>query len=213
MNKYNSTLFHSMSTMLLFGLFRISEITGDKRIGIPPLRQDQIQVKKKALKIRMVRYKHSKGDQPEIEISAQTDKSICPVYWYNKFKKLRGSAKGAAFICSKNKAVTKLTFSKLLSKACMKAGIKPPFSSHCFRVGGASLAAQMGRTEPEIKLLGRWKSTAYNLYLRKADPLLINCSNRPRLSKLQPERKSTTRSSQRRRSQKTEKGLCKGSSH
>jgi hypothetical protein len=39
------------------------------------------------------------------------------------------------------------------------------FSSHSFRRGGATLAAQTGISSSLIQLMGDWKSDAYNKYI------------------------------------------------
>jgi hypothetical protein len=40
------------------------------------------------------------------------------------------------------------------------------FSGHSFRAGSATTGAEVGFDNWEIKMLGRWNSEAYNLYLR-----------------------------------------------
>ena len=167
--------------MLLFGLFRISELTGDERIEIPPLTMDKITISKGSFTVGLNKYKHSKGNAADIEVIAQSDKSICPVKTLKCYLKLRGLASGPVFLTEAGKPITKAFFSKLLVKCCKSANISPPLSSHCFRIGGANIAAQQGRSEVEIKMLGRWKSSAHNNYLRKVPPLLMSFpSNTPR---------------------------------
>ncbi|KAJ3233174.1 hypothetical protein HDU78_006634, partial [Chytriomyces hyalinus] len=39
------------------------------------------------------------------------------------------------------------------------------YTSHSFRIGGATAAANLGYTEYEIQVLGRWHSDAYMTYL------------------------------------------------
>ena len=47
------------------------------------------------------------------------------------------------------------------------AGFNPSkFSGHSYRSGAATTAGDQGFTEWELKMMGRWKSTAYNVYLR-----------------------------------------------
>lgn len=47
-------------------------------------------------------------------------------------------------------------------------GLKPSeYSGHSFRAGSASSASMAGFSDWEIKLLGRWQSNAYSIYLRK----------------------------------------------
>ena len=40
------------------------------------------------------------------------------------------------------------------------------YKSHSFRIGAASLAAENGMSDAQIRGLGRWKSDAFKLYLR-----------------------------------------------
>jgi hypothetical protein len=47
------------------------------------------------------------------------------------------------------------------------AGFNPAkFSGHSYRAGAATTAGDRGFEEWELKMMGRWKSSAYNLYLR-----------------------------------------------
>jgi hypothetical protein len=52
------------------------------------------------------------------------------------------------------------------------------YSGHSFRAGGATSAADAGFSDWEIKMLGRWASNAYNVYLR--NPKVV-CSFAERL--------------------------------
>jgi integrase len=52
------------------------------------------------------------------------------------------------------------------------------YSGHSFRAGGATAAADAGFSDWEIKMLGRWASNAYNVYLR--NPKIV-CSFAERL--------------------------------
>jgi hypothetical protein len=46
------------------------------------------------------------------------------------------------------------------------------YSGHSFRAGSATTAADVGFSDWELKMLGRWRSDAYNIYLR--NPKVVN---------------------------------------
>ena len=52
-------------------------------------------------------------------------------------------------------------------EALRKAGInQKQYAGHSFRIGAATTASQRGISESTIKMLGRWESSAYQLYVR-----------------------------------------------
>ena len=124
--------------------------------------------------ISIAEYKHSKGQYSEVQLTSQNSKSICPIKLLTKYLNIRGLHEGSLFVDSKNIPLTKHKFSRWLKNCCRISKINPPFTSHSFRVGGANLAAQLGRSDAEIKILGRWKSNANNLYYRNTKQLCTN---------------------------------------
>ena len=171
LSKSEKLQFNCIITILFFGLFRISELLGDRKLKIASLEKSQVKVRNKILQIELISYKHSKGEKAIVEITAQKSKYICPLKNLQKYLEHRGPGEGPLFKIGK-KALTKARFNTLLKKCSETAGYEPPFTSHCFRIGGATEAALEGRTDTEIKLLGRWKSNAFIKYVRKVKPLI-----------------------------------------
>ena len=49
----------------------------------------------------------------------------------------------------------------------------PAFTNHSFRIGATSYASQIGHTETQIKVMGRWRSKAYSGYVRGKETLKV----------------------------------------
>ena len=173
LNQYEAKLFQCVATMLFFGMFRISELVGDERLGIEALNLNQLTLTRSSIKVKLTKFKHSNGENAVVEMKEQKQSKICPIKNAKNFLDIRGSRAGRLFRYENHKPVTKTSFASTLAKCSKAAGYNPPFTSHCFRIGGATEAAKRGRTEAEIKLLGRWKSNAYMKYTRKTKPLIL----------------------------------------
>lgn len=69
-------------------------------------------------------------------------------------------------------------FISQLHKSLAQAGINPPdYSGHSFRRGGASLAFDCNLPPDYIKLLGDWRSNAYQRYLEPSTPAKLKLSS------------------------------------
>jgi len=52
------------------------------------------------------------------------------------------------------------------------------YAGHSFRIGAATAAADRGIEDSIIKILGRWESSAYQLYVRSSQQTLKSVSKR-----------------------------------
>ena len=52
------------------------------------------------------------------------------------------------------------------------------YAGHSFRIGAATTAAEQGIEDSVIKMLGRWESSAYQLYVRTSRETLASISRR-----------------------------------
>ena len=77
------------------------------------------------------------------------------------------------FLFADRTPLIKNVFLARLRLMLAQAGISSEhISGHSFRIGGATSAAAAGLSDWEIQMLGRWKSDAYQRYIR-APPLLL----------------------------------------
>lgn len=96
-----------------------------------------------------------------------TDTVICPVKAMLAYLAVRDPAPGPLFKLTYKKCLTRQAFSTLLSRTLTTAGVSNKgFTTHSFRIGAATSAKEAGISDVHIKMLGRWKSEAYQLYVR-----------------------------------------------
>ena len=86
---------------------------------------------------------------------------------------------GPLFCFASGRYLTQGIVSDLLSDSARVAGL--PYQSlkgHSFRIGAASVAAAAGLPEWLIKVLGRWSSDYYQLYIRTPQSTLESVAPR-----------------------------------
>ncbi|KAL0150468.1 hypothetical protein M9458_054285 [Cirrhinus mrigala] len=72
-----------------------------------------------------------------------------------------------------NRPATRFWFQKHLKSVLLLSGTPADnFSSHSFRIGAATTAAQKGLSQQQIQALGRWSSEAFKSYIRSDRSLI-----------------------------------------
>lgn len=115
-----------------------------------------------------MRLKKSKTDPfregVSITVGATKD-SLCPIGAVLAYLAYRGTVPGPLFTWPDGTPLTRTRFVQEVRQALTKANLPAgDFAGHSFRIGAASTAA--GVEDSVIQTLGRWKSTAYLLYVR-----------------------------------------------
>ena len=90
---------------------------------------------------------------------------------------------GPLFSFHSGRLLTRKSVVSLLRDAARQAGL--PYSSlkgHSFRIGAASTAAAAGLPDWLIKVLGRWSSDCYQLYIHTPQNVLMSAA--PRMARV-----------------------------
>ena len=96
-----------------------------------------------------------------------TNCTLCPVTALLNFLAIRGQADGPLFHFQDLTPLTKQRFTSKFRSLLQRVGIdSSQYSGHSFRIGAASMAAANGVEDSLIQTLGRWKSSAYLIYVR-----------------------------------------------
>ena len=171
---WDNILLWAVSLLGFFGFLRSGEITVLTDAGFDEgvhLTFNDISVDcTKNPQVIRVRIKASKTDPFRVGADifiGRTDNDLCPVAAVLAFMALRGPGPGSFF---RFRDVNPLTHSRLIAKlkeSIQAAGVNcAPYSGHSFRSGEATTAVRQGIGNATIKMLGRWKSSAYQLYIK-----------------------------------------------
>ena len=90
-----------------------------------------------------------------------------------------GKEPGPLFRLSDGRLLTKQIFIEKVRAALSVLGYDDTsYAGHSFRIGAATTAAACGIEDSLIKILGRWESSAYQLYVRSSRQTLKSVSKR-----------------------------------
>lgn len=91
---------------------------------------------------------------------------LCAVDSVLSYLSRRGDRPGPLFIMESGLPFSRSLLTSWLRRSLSSCGIGGNYSSHSFRIGAATVAAQNGIPDHLIQALGRWSSTAYLQYIR-----------------------------------------------
>lgn len=116
--------------------------------------------------LSVLRFKTSKSQGPQF-IQLESREFPCPVAFLRDFLSFRGVTSGPFFILQSGNPILRKEFDYSLKLILNFCGLNTDrFKGHSFRIGAASEAASNGKSDAEIRLLGRWASDAFRKYIR-----------------------------------------------
>ena len=171
---WDNIMLWAASLLCFFGFLRSGEITVPADAGFDDgahLTFNDISVDyTENPQVIRVRIKASKTDPFRVGTDifmGRTDNDLCPVAAVLAFMALRGPGPGPFFRFSDGKPLTRSRLVAKLKESIQAAGVNcAAYSGHSFRSGAATTAARQGIGDATIKMLGRWKSSAYQLYIK-----------------------------------------------
>ena len=110
---------------------------------------------------------------------ARADSLLCAVTAMQHYFQFVALPRGPLFIFQSGRLFTRATVTSLLCDAAHHAGL--PFHSlkgHSSCIGAASSAAAAGLPDWLIKVMGRWSSDCYQLYIRTPKQVLLSAAPR-----------------------------------
>ena len=165
--------FQAMCALAFFAFLRIGEITASSKQSPGPLQLNQLTKLLRdseviGFKLTFTDYKHNYNQRPfSMVIHRQPSPRPCPVQILSSYLALRGNSPGPIFRTNAGTAVPRNMFISHLNTCLKFCDLNPSFyKSHSFRIGAASFAAEQGLSDAQIRILGRWKTNAFQKYIR-----------------------------------------------
>ena len=108
-----------------------------------------------------------------------TGTELCPVAALLSYLAARGGGAGPLFRMSSGGGLNREQFVSRVRTALYAIGVdNRSYAGHSFRTGAATMAAEQGVEDSLIKLMSRWDSSAYQLYIRSSRDCLSQLSRR-----------------------------------
>ena len=170
----DSCMLWAAACVCFFGFFRSGEITvpstNSYDAGVHLSMADLAVDNATTPKVLRLRLKSSKTDPFRLGVNVfmgRTGEAICPVTAMLTYLAIRGTDNGPLFRLRGGNPLTKPAFVSSVRGALARAGLDPTkYAGHSFRIGAATTAAAAGIEDSLIQTLGRWKSSAYLLYVK-----------------------------------------------
>lgn len=168
---YEAILFKAMCALAFFAFLRVGEmtVTGNVSNTLQLCNLSKVYDHSGhviSFKLNFGDFKHNYNQRP-FSLTIDRHSEGCPVQLLLDYFQLRGPSEGPLFITSAGVGVTRERFTSLLNAAISYCGLNPTcYKGHSFRIGAASHAAEKGMTDAQIRVMGRWRSNAFQKYIR-----------------------------------------------
>ena len=158
---YDAVLFRSMLTLDFAAFLRVSEMAGVTH----HLQHNNVRIIKGKIVIRFTTYKWSKQTGFVLTVRP-TNLMFCPVKCLAQYLEIRGRKRGALFLRSNGLPIAISAFQKMFQSVMSFLRMPGTYSAHSLRIGAATHAAAVGYTDAQIRVFGRWSSTAAFNYIK-----------------------------------------------
>lgn len=179
---YNRVMLWAAFCLAFFGFLRAAEFTCNLNsdpslwLALADVQVDS-HLNPRCISIHL---RHSKTDPfgaGVVLFLGATGCELCPVTSMLAFLAIRHSSPGPLFVFQDGSPLSREGLVAALRQALDSVGISvSPFSGHSFRIGAATAAAKAGVSDSMIKILGRWKSSAFMGYIRTPRDTLTSIS-------------------------------------
>ena len=171
MEQYDARMLWAAACVGSFGFMRSGEFTCRSSEEPPPILSSAVAVDSHVtpttVKIFLKKAKTDPFGNGVNIFLGRNDTLLCPVTAVLRYLAVRTEAVGPLFVWEDNSPLTRDQFVRRVKKALQSVGADAScYSGHSFGIGAVTAAAMAGVPADTIKMLGRWESDAYRLYIR-----------------------------------------------
>ena len=168
---YESHLLWAACCLGFFGFMRSGEFTLPSSSSQPAIYASDVAVDSHhsptLVKIFLRRAKTDPFGNGVNIFMGRSNTALCPVMAILNYMAARSTGDGPLLVHRDGSPLTRDQFVRSVKRALTAANIDASaYSGHSFRIGAATAAAAAGIPAHFIKMLGRWESDAYHVYIR-----------------------------------------------
>ena len=168
--EYDARLLWAAACVAFFGFLRLGEVVPPNSNAPAPLLVGDVEIlKPPSSPMVRLHLRRSKTDPFGNGINiflGSTGQDICPVTALSNYLFVRAKGQGPLFVLADGSPLLRSHFVANVKRALAYANIdESKYSGHSFRIGAATSAAAAGVPDHMIKMMGRWESSAYLLFL------------------------------------------------
>ena len=179
-------LLRTVMSVMFYGCLRLGEISLKEGEIYDPsvhIRYKDAKIQNDTLSLLLKSSKTDKIGQGTVIYIGCSNNPICALCYMKEYLKEHPNphSKSPLFMSKSAVALTRNYFISILRILLVQIGLEPSlYGGHSFRAGSATSAADAGFNQWELKMLGRWASNVYSIYLR--NPKIV-ATFAPRLAK------------------------------
>ena len=181
---YDSTTFWAMYCLAFFGFLRVSEFTipaedsydSSCHLSLGNIAVDN-RTKPRLLQLFLKQSETDRYKQGTTVYMGATDSTVCPVKAVLSYLQKRSTQPGPFFVTEKGKGWTRSTFCVRLKSVLHKLKLDNNcYNTHSFHIGAATSASLAQLPDAHVQMLGRWRSNAFQRYIRSPPEELARLS-------------------------------------
>ena len=180
-DQYEASLLWAAAALGFFGFLRAGEFTAVPNEDQIPLTPSDVRVDSRVhptfLAVTLRASKTDPFGAGHTLYIGCTHSRICPVVAVLAYLAIRPTVPGPLFVHMDGSALTRTDLVRAVQTALTDGGMDlSGYTGHSFRIGAASSAARAGLPDSLIQTLGRWRSSAFQRYIRTPTTTLLSVS-------------------------------------